>query len=64
MQLEITGWQIETLKQALQDSDSLWENRIHQAERGDRPNLSVDGARMMQNDIREILAQIKWQGGY
>lgn len=63
MQLEITGWQIETLKQALQESDSLWEDRIAQAERGDRPNLSIDGARMMQDDIRQILAQIKWQSG-
>ena len=63
MQLEITGWQIETLKQALQESDSLWEDRIAQAERGERPNLSIDGARMMQDDIRAILAQIKWQSG-
>lgn len=63
MQLEITGWQIETLKQALQESDSRWEDRIAQAERGERPNLSIDGARMMQDDIRAILAQIKWQSG-
>lgn len=63
MQLEITGWQIETLKQALQESDSLWEDRIAQAERGERPNLSIDGAKMMQDDIRQILAQIKWQSG-
>ena len=63
MQLEITGWQIETLKQALQESDSLWQARILEAERGERPNLSIDGARMMQDDIRAILAQIKWQSG-
>ena len=58
MQLEITGWQIDTLKQALQESDSLWEDRIQQAERGERPNLSIDGARMMQDDLRAILEQI------
>jgi len=63
MQLEITGWQIDTLKQALQESDCLWAERIQQAERGERPNLSIDGARMMQDDIRAILAQIKWQSG-
>jgi len=63
MQLEITGWQIDTLKQALQESDSLWEDRIQQAERGERPNLSIDGARMMQDDLRAILQQIKWQSG-
>ena len=63
MQLEITGWQIDTLKQALQESDSLWAQRIQQAERGERPNLSIDGARMMQDDLRAILEQIKWQSG-
>jgi len=63
MQLEITGWQIDTLKQALQESDSLWEDRIQQSERGERPNLSIDGARMMQDDLRAILEQIKWQSG-
>lgn len=63
MQLEINGYAIDTLKQALQESDSLWQERIDQAERGDRQNLSVEGAKMMQDDLREILAQIKWQTG-
>ncbi len=64
MQLEINGYAIDTLKQALQESDLLWQDRIDQAERGERPNLSIDGARMMQDDLREILAQIKWQAGH
>ena len=63
MQLEINSYAIDTLKQALQESDSLWQERIDQAERGERQNLSVEGARMMQDDLREILAQIKWQTG-
>ena len=63
MQLEINGYAIDTLKQALQESDSLWQERIDQAERGERQNLSVEGAKMMQDDLREILAQIKWQTG-
>lgn len=63
MQLEINSYAIDTLKQALQESDSLWQERIDQAERGDRQNLSVEGAKMMQDDLREILAQIKWQTG-
>ena len=33
--------------------------RIQQAERGERQNLSIEGARMMQDDLRELLAQIK-----
>ena len=63
MQLEINSYAIDTLKQALQESDSLWQERIDQAERGERQNLSVEGAKMMQDDLREILAQIKWQTG-
>ena len=63
MQLEVNGYAIDTLKQALQESDILWSERIAEAERGDRPNLSIEGARMMQDDLRELLDQIKWQAG-
>ena len=63
MQLEVSGYAIDTLKQALQESSMLWQARIDEAERGERPNLSIDGARMMQDDLREILEQIKWQTG-
>ena len=63
MQLEINGYAIDTLKQALQESSMLWQERIQEAERGERQNLSIEGARMMQDDLREILEQIKWQTG-
>ena len=63
MQLQVTGYAIEVLKQALQESDNLWQQRIEEAKRGERPNLSIEGAKMMQDDLREILAQIKWQQG-
>ena len=63
MQLEVNGYAIDTLKQALQESSMLWQQRIDEAERGERPNLSIDGARMMQDDLRELLAQIAWQAG-
>lgn len=63
MQLEVSGYAIDTLKQALQESDMLWQKRIDEAERGERPNLSIEGARMMQDDLRNLLAQIKWQSG-
>ena len=61
MNLQVTGYAIDTLKQALQESDNLWEARIDEAKRGDRPNLSIEGARMMQDDLREILSQIRAQ---
>ena len=63
MNLQVSGYAIDTLKQALQESSMLWQERIIEAERGERPNLSIEGARMMQDDLREILEQIKWQTG-
>lgn len=63
MRLEVNGYAIDTLKQALQESDSLWSQRIAEAQRGERPNLSIEGARMMQDDLRELLAQIKYLSG-
>ena len=61
MNLQVNGYAIDTLKQALQESSMLWQERIIQAERGERQNLSIDGARMMQEDLREILEQIRLQ---
>ena len=63
MQLEVNSYAVDTLKHALQESDNLWAERIAEAERGERPNLSIEGARMIQDDLRELLAQIKWQAG-
>ena len=59
MNLQVNGYAIETLKQALQESDNLWAVRINEAYEGKRPNLSIEGARMMQDDLRDLLAQIK-----
>ena len=59
MNLQVTGYQIDTLKQALQESSMLWQARIMEAERGERPNLSIEGAKMMQDDLRDLLEQIK-----
>jgi hypothetical protein len=59
MNIQLTGYQMESVMQALQDSNTLWEARIDEAQRGDRPNLSIEGARMMQDDLRDVMAQIR-----
>lgn len=61
MNIQVSGCAIDTLKQALQESTMLWQERIDQAERGERQNLSIEGARMMQDDLRDILEQIRLQ---
>ncbi len=59
MNIQLNGYQMESVMQALQDSVTLWEARIDEAKRGDRQNLSIEGARMMQDDLRDVMAQIK-----
>ena len=44
MNIQLTGYQIESVMQALQDSDTLWEARIEQAERGDAPKPQHRGS--------------------
>ena len=61
MNIQVSGYAINTLKQALQESTMLWQERIDQAERGERQNLSIEGARAMQDDLRDILEQIRLQ---
>jgi|14BtaG_2_1085337.scaffolds.fasta_scaffold47815_1 ABC-type transport system involved in cytochrome bd biosynthesis fused ATPase/permease subunit len=61
MNIQVNGYAIDTLKQALQESTMLWQERIDQAERGERQNLSIEGARAMQDDLRDILEQIRLQ---
>ena len=41
MNIQVNGYAIDTLKQALQESSMLWQERIDQAERGERQNLSM-----------------------
>ena len=59
MNLTVTPLQLESLKQALMDGGMVWEERIAEAERGERQNLSIEGARMMQDDLRDLLNQIR-----
>ena len=59
MNLQLNGYEIETVMQALQDSDTLWQARIDEAKRGNRQNLSIEGAEMMRNDLRNVMARIK-----
>ena len=64
MNIQVSGYAINTLKQALQESTMLWQERIDQAERGERQNLSIEGARAMQDDLRDILEQIRLQDAW
>jgi hypothetical protein len=59
MHLTLTPYQESALEQAILDSLLLWDDRIQEAKAGKRPNLSIEGARLMIDDLREIQQQIK-----
>ena len=61
MNLTVTGYQIAALTQALQDSSTLWDARIAEAQMGkpNRRNFSIEGARLLQDDLRDLLQQIQ-----
>jgi len=62
MQLQLDGYAIATVMQALQESDRLWDERIAEAEAGKRPNFSIEGAKMMKDDLRLAMQQIRESG--
>ena len=59
MNLQVTGYQIAALTQALQESSRLWDERITEAMNGERVNFSIEGARLLQDDLRDLLHQIQ-----
>ena len=62
MQLQLDGYAIATVMQALQESDRLWDEWIAEAEAGKRPNFSIEGAKMMKEDLRLAMTQIRESG--
>jgi hypothetical protein len=59
MNITLTGYQETAIMQAIMDSLMLWDDRIEEALAGKRPAMSVEGARLMIEDLREIQLQIK-----
>ena len=59
MNLKLDHFQEQALLQAIMDSLFLWDDRIEEALAGKRPAMSVEGARLMIEDLREVQRQIK-----
>jgi hypothetical protein len=58
MNLNLDHFQEQALLQAIMDSLHLWDDRIEEALAGNRPAMSVEGARLMIGDLREVQRQI------
>ena len=57
--LTLTPYQEMALEQAIQDALLRWDDRIQEALRGERPAMSVEGARLMVEDLQEVQKQLK-----
>ena len=57
--ITLNHFQEQALLQAIMDSLHLWDDRIVEAMDGKRPAMSIEGARLMQDDLREVQLQIK-----
>lgn len=60
MNLQLNGYQVCVVLQALQESDLKWDRKIDDAETGHCPqNFSIEGAKLLREDLREVIEQIK-----
>jgi hypothetical protein len=59
MNITLTGYQETAIMQAIMDSLLLWDDRIEEALEGKRPALSIEGARLLIEDLRDVQRQIK-----
>ena len=59
MNLKLDHFQEQALLQAIMDSLMVWDDRIDEAMDGLRPSMSIEGARLMIEDLREVQRQIK-----
>lgn len=59
--LQIDYWRGLLLKDALKDSLRTWENMRYDALTGNRPGMDPEGARLMIEDLKNLLAQVKDQ---
>jgi hypothetical protein len=57
--ITLTAYQETALEQAIQDALLRWDDRIQEALRGERPAMSVEGARLMVGDLQEVQKQLK-----
>ena len=62
MNIQLDGYAVCVVLAALQDAELKWERKIDDAEHGHcPPNFSIAGAKLLQDDLRGVMKQIKEQ---
>jgi hypothetical protein len=59
--LDLDFWKRKVLLDALNDHNRTWIDMIRDCEEGRRPNMSLEGARMIQDDLLNLIAQVGGQ---
>lgn len=57
--IELTNQQFETLYWALQESMITWRNNIRDCKEGLRPNMSLEGAESIYEDLSSMKTQFQ-----
>lgn len=57
--IELTNQQFETLYWALQESMITWKNNIRDCKEGLRPNMSLEGAESIYEDLSSMKTQFQ-----
>jgi hypothetical protein len=59
--LDLDYWKRKVLLDALNDHKRFWIDMIRDCEEGKRPNMSLEGALMIQDDILNLIDQVGCQ---
>lgn len=61
--LELNYWKRKVLLDALNEHQRTWVSMMRDAEEGRRPNMSIEGAMMIFEDLQDLIAQVGRQSG-
>ena len=56
--ITLEGYEWQTAFEAMREHQRTWKGWIAEAERGERPNMSIEGAKMILDDITNILNKL------
>jgi hypothetical protein len=59
MNITLTPYQHQALEAAIMHSISVWRLGIHEAQEGNRPEFSIDGAVLIIQDLEEVQEKLK-----
>jgi len=56
--LQLDYWKRKALLDALNDHERFWRDMMFDAQMGKRPNMSIEGAQMFIDDLKNLIEQV------